>query len=248
VERAAGVLLAVGVGSCLASNPDWDKLEITGTDGSSGTTDQGSTSTTTTTNPTTTTAETTGPSTSTSSTSGEDDSGESETGGPNAVTVNASIAVCSSIVTLDYQACADYEGPNTLSIDVSASALGGDTLRAFLRFDRPPELESRTITALTLVLRTAGDEESGEGNSGAPWLAAPFDETSLQTAHPAVMDMLAPTQGETDPGTEVAWSLDPSAFDGTDAFYIAMVNESSEGVSYGDNTATVPPRLEIELD
>jgi hypothetical protein len=167
------------------------------------------------------------------------------TGDPITVDVPADVAACNDPVSLDLVTCAADEGPNSITVDAMNADFGQEPTTGWLRFVLPGEVSSMaTVDSVTLVLTTGLGVEAGGPESGEVWQVESFDMTSLTTAQPAQIEMVAPDQGLHDLGAEVEWSLPTSIVDSSPV-HLGLYADQSDGSAYDDNNGAVPPRLVV---
>lgn len=120
---------------------------------------------------------------------------------------------------------------------------------AFFRFDVPAQNEGGDVVAVTLVVTVADAAQSGSPSTGELAVAAPFDQASLQSAQPAIVDPeIGGDFGSVAPGDVVSWPILVELVVPGQALHLAIAPVLDEGVDYWNADGAAPPRLDLVIE
>jgi hypothetical protein len=133
-------------------------------------------------------------------------------------------------------------------VDADDSATGNPWV-GFFSFAIDDKVAGKTVTAVTLQLRTTSNSKAPANKSGAVWQVQPFTLTSLSMTVPTHIGAtpLGADKGAVSTNLTLTWMMPVSLVTANNGVFFGIETTSSDGTNYWNSSGTTPPKLTVDV-
>jgi hypothetical protein len=160
----------------------------------------------------------------------------------------AAVAECLNPAMPSTATCRSVNGATQMVVDQNDSGTGNPWF-GFVSFAIDDKVANKTVTKVTLELRTTNDAKVTAPNSGVVWRVDPFTKMSLDTTVPAHVGTapLGADKGAVAQNQTLSWVMPNNLVAANSGVYFDIETASSDGTNYWNTSGTTPPILVVDI-